>query len=505
MHFFLTLMVAMIVYKIGFGFDPFIHRAAQAKLAELGYILPKPFYYLGQYTLVVWLSKVFWLPLALVDKILVPALAAIFLPATIYYSLKNILLNKKLLLVVSCLLLILVTPLFFYTVPQSLANLFLLVLVFLIFEKLIKQQKVTPWHWLIVLAICLIPPLAGIPAGILLAINQNIKISKYQRTLKILYFIIGSLAIPLFFVLASLISNFRISLSLNNLVNLGGLFNNLFSYLPFYSVYHLVYLFKYNWLILFVLILIAGAYYLVKTKQKKLLVVSCQLLVVLLINLFLLGFFEFKSVIDYEQAEFVKRLGQIIILVLSPLFLIGVYFLLSKMIQLKAGKWMIVALAAGLLTTTLYLSYPHVDAFNKERGYSVSKADIKAVHLINLDGFGKDFVVLANQSTAAASLQEFGFKKYYEGKCQMSNVKCQMLFYYPIPTSSPLYDLYLKMVYDQPRMEYINQARQLTGAERVYVVINDYWLDAKKRIEQAREIADLEINIDNQVWVFRFE
>ena len=488
LHFFLTFIIAVVVYKIGYGFDPFVHRAAEYKLAELGYILPKPFYYIGQYTLVVFLSKIFFVPINLIDKILVPVLAAITLPVIGYYSLNKFVNNKNLLLIAYCLLLIAVTSLFFYTVPQSLANLFLLILIFLLFNNINKYLT-----WFLVIIIFLIHPLAGIPALILAGV----------KNFKKLFYILASILIPLFFIFGSLISDFKIKFSFNNFSNLRGLFENIFSYLPFYSVYHLIYLIKYNWIILFILIIIAGIYYLIKTGNKKLLVVSCKLLVVLLINLILLSFFEFKAVIDYEQAEFVKRLGQIILLVLAPVFLLGVYYILDKINNLKAGRYMVIVLVAGILTIGLYLNYPHVDAFEKNRGFSVSKADIEAVRAINLDGAEKNFVVLANQSTAAASLQEFGFKKYYT----ISNAKFQIpnLFYYPIPTSSPLYNIYLKMVYNGPSLEYIEEARKLTGVARIYFMINDYWLDAKKRVGQAREIADEEFNINDKIWVFRFD
>ena len=479
LHFFLTFIIAVIIYKIGYGFDPFVHRAAEYKLAELGYVLPKPFYYIGQYTLVVFLSKIFFTPINLIDKILVPALAAITLPVIGYYSLNKFVNNKNLLLIAYCLLLIAVTPLFFYTVPQSLGNLFLLILIFLLFNNINKYLT-----WFLVIIIFLIHPLAGIPALILAGV----------KNFKKLFYILASVLIPLFFIFSSLISDFKIKFSLNNFSNLTGLFENIFSYLPFYSVYHLIYLIEYNWIILFILIIIAGIYYLIKTGNKKLLVVSCKLLVVLLINLILLSFFEFKAVIDYEQTEFVKRLGQIILLVLAPVFLLGVYYILDKINNLKAGRYIVIVLAAGILTIGLYLNYPHVDAFEKNRGFSVSAADIEAVRAINLDGAEKNFVVLANQSTAAASLQEFGFKKYYGN-----------YFYYPIPTSSELYEIYLKMVYNGPSLAYINQARELTGVTRIYFVINDYWLDAKKRVEQTRVIANEEFNIVDKVWVFRFE
>jgi hypothetical protein len=152
----------------------------------------------------------------------------------------------------------------------------------------------------------------------------------------------------------------------------------------------------------------------------------------------------------------------------------------------------------------LYLSYPHNDALEKGRSYAVSKYDLEAVKWIDADGANRDFVVLANQSVSAAALQEFGFKKYYENKTQNSINKTQKIFYYPIPTSSPLYEIYLDLIYNGVTREKIQKARELAGAEEVYLVINSYWLDAKKRVEEAKLLADEYEEIEGKVWVFGF-
>ena len=86
LHSFLIFSIALIVYKIGYGFDPFVHRASENALSDLGYILPKPLYYIGQYVLVVFYEKILFLKISLIDKLLTPLLAALTLPTIIYYS-----------------------------------------------------------------------------------------------------------------------------------------------------------------------------------------------------------------------------------------------------------------------------------------------------------------------------------------------------------------------------------------------------------------------------------
>jgi hypothetical protein len=488
-HFFLSFMIGVVVYLVGYGFDPFVHRAAELKLSELGYILPKPYYYIGQYSLVVFISKIFVLSIETVDKLLVPVVSALSLPVIAYSSLKKLVKDRQLLLISIVAILFVVTPLFFYTVPQSLANLFLILLTFILFGKIASNQKVSVWYSLFALSIFLIHPLSGIPAFILVGLSLL-----KRGVIKKVFILISSFLIPLFFLVGSQISNFKVSLSLSSFSNLYGIFNRSFEYLSFYSVYHFIYFISFNLVLLLLLVLIAGGYSLFKAKKTHAMSFMLSGFIILIVNLIVLGFVEYRSVIDYEQAEFAKRLWQIIVLVVSPLFVIGIYYISSKIMQLKAGRIILILLISSAATISLYLSYPHSDAFNKNRGYSISQADVRAVRLIEIDSNGEDFIVLSNQSTAAAGLQEFGFKAYYSD-----------LFYYPIPTSSPLYEIYLRMVYDGPSLDLINEARDLSGVSKVYFVINDYWLDSKKRVEQASLISDLHMNVDNKVWVFRFE
>ncbi|MHB8904376.1 MAG: hypothetical protein ACYC40_04750, partial [Patescibacteria group bacterium] len=48
LHYFLSLLIAVIIYKIGYGFDPFIHQATMELIDKKGLVAPKPPYYLGQ-------------------------------------------------------------------------------------------------------------------------------------------------------------------------------------------------------------------------------------------------------------------------------------------------------------------------------------------------------------------------------------------------------------------------------------------------------------------------
>jgi hypothetical protein len=149
-----------------------------------------------------------------------------------------------------------------------------------------------------------------------------------------------------------------------------------------------------------------------------------------------------------------------------------------------------------VVSAALYLTYPRYDNYFNSRGYSVSSADIASVDWINRDATG-DFIVLANQQVSAAALSQFGFKKYYGAN---------QLFYYPIPTSSPLYNYYLDMVYKKPSRETMFQAMDLAGVNQGYFVLNKYWWAFKKILDEAKLSADSFMDFNNgEDFMFKYE
>jgi len=81
LHYLLSFSVALIVYKINYGFDPFIHQATLELIAKTGAVYPKPPYYLGEYSLSIFFNKVFGSSIYWLNRLIVPVLAAVFLPS----------------------------------------------------------------------------------------------------------------------------------------------------------------------------------------------------------------------------------------------------------------------------------------------------------------------------------------------------------------------------------------------------------------------------------------
>ncbi len=85
---FLLNSIAIIIYKFGFGFDFFIHQSTMELIDATGSVDPKPFYYLGQYSLIIIIHKIFFIPIYYIHLLLVPILASILIPVNLFRVLK---------------------------------------------------------------------------------------------------------------------------------------------------------------------------------------------------------------------------------------------------------------------------------------------------------------------------------------------------------------------------------------------------------------------------------
>ena len=144
-----------------------------------------------------------------------------------------------------------------------------------------------------------------------------------------------------------------------------------------------------------------------------------------------------------------------------------------------------------LLTSSLYLSYPRNDAYTPFHGHTLSATDISAVRFIDTDGGKTPYIVIANQVLASAAIREFGFKTYFIIE---RNGKKESVFYYPIPSGSPLAQQYYSML-NAPSRQTMIQTMSTVGVARSYFVVRDYEprfpvivRDAKKTANEWQEI-----------------
>ncbi len=513
-HLLFTFSVANTIFPLGFGYDPFIHQATEKYILEYGFIFPKKLYYLGQYVFVGFLSKLFQISSMVIDKNLVPALAALLLPSTIYLWAKKILNikyqifeeemhNKNHLFLYSFipLFLFLFIPfsIFTFTTPQNLGYLFVLVLIFLFFNN--YKLRITAYG-LFSLMILMIHPLAGIAVFIFLFVLIISRLN-LKKWLKFLFYIILSFSCIPIFLFFKLLTGFEVHL-VNNF-NLAAFYHNLFRWSPdlFWSP-NLMHLLKsaayFLWqpVAVFAIIFILALFAIYKFKNNPLISLFLNFLIsfiILFINSIILYFFiNFPFLIASERGDFAYRLFVLATFFLIPLAIFFISLFLYSFIPQKRKLLFIILimLIAGGVTSSLYFSYPRQDVYYYERGFNTSQYDFDAIRYLE-ENTREPYVVLANQQVGAGALITYGFR-YFD----------HQYFFYSIPTGGELYQIYWRIVYENAGREEIKKASELTGAKIVYVYFPDYWFNLgslrKNLTPQADQIWELEKGV-----IFRFK
>ncbi|MBU4482275.1 hypothetical protein KKC16_02380, partial [Patescibacteria group bacterium] len=230
LHLFFTFSIVNIIFPLGFGYDPFIHQATEKYILERGFILPKPFYYLGQYSLVIFFTKIFHISHTIIDKNLVPLLSSILLPMSIYFVFKD---KKSLIthysLLITFLFLLIPFSILTFTTPQNLADLLVIILAFLGLSYLLKHKPPIYFLTLLAVAILFIHPIAGL-AGIIFIFILWLNKLNIQTWLRRLSYVFLCFSAPIAFALLSFVSRFKVGW-VNNF-NLVDFFNNSFRFFP---------------------------------------------------------------------------------------------------------------------------------------------------------------------------------------------------------------------------------------------------------------------------------
>jgi hypothetical protein len=541
-HYFLSFSVLWIVFKIGYGYDPFIHQATVRLIDKQGAVFPKTPYYLGQYSLILIAHKIFFIPIAWLDKLLVPALAALTLPPTIYLFLKKIKIsNLQSPISVLCLL-ALPFSIFTLTVPQSLAYLFLLLSIF--FSFFARGRNETILSFLLAGAALVTHPVAGIPAllfALAMLINRQpanifcfapknkntadeicldkpkegvlriktIKISEKKHwrfsipkmkdlflsknVFLALIYLSAAAILPLLFYLTSKNSSSAASDSASAGLALPSVVfprqeNILLNFIYFFL--------GNEWLILIILAIAAGyAIYRYRSKFKEFIILS-GMAIGLLVAYFVTSNLNFSFLISYERGDYAQRILFDAFIFIVPILAV----LAAKFINLILSarpflKYCWLAMLVILIAVSLYGSYPRIDRYYNSHGFSVGADDLAAVNWIARDANKTPYVVLADQQVSVGALWTFGFSHYYKNN----------IYFYPIPTGGSLYQIYLDMVYKTADRATALRAADLTGASTVYFVINKYWTDFDKIVERAKIDASSFQNINNgEIYIFKY-
>ncbi|HEU0051198.1 MAG TPA: hypothetical protein VFQ60_04045, partial [Patescibacteria group bacterium] len=469
-------LLAPIIYKIGFGFDGFLHRAGESILLQTGTLLPKPAYYIGQYVFVTWMARLFSAPVQIIDIFLVP-IGAAFIPWLIA------LFAKKRLYFISLGALLIPFSFLIATTPQSFA--FLLGFAALCFAMTFRAGRIS-WlpSFLVSLWALATHPLAGLPFfGITLLILWVVKAEqKKQNILRAVLpwmLIVGSATVvPLAFVANSFLSKGTATWQWTALTDFRTYASWFVSLIPPQTHTALWADFAAFAQYLFPLIILTTGLIALKDKRQRafygLLIMSALSLA--LASLFLKTAGDFSFLIDYERGNYADRLLIVAGFILSLPAFMGASELIEQFTKKSALASLALILAAGsFYGAKTYLALPRNDATIVGHGWSVGAADLEAVQWIDGDAKGRPYTVLADQSVSAAAVATLGFKRYAGD-----------IFFYPIPTGGALYQLYLAATGNHPSREIMTQAGSLGASNRVYLVLNNYWWNADHVAEALR-------------------
>ncbi|OIO20297.1 MAG: hypothetical protein CO029_00120 [Candidatus Magasanikbacteria bacterium CG_4_9_14_0_2_um_filter_41_10] len=535
-HLFTLYAIAPMLYPLGYGFDAFIHRATEQWIFAHGFILPKQPYYIGQYSLVVFFSRITYLPLFWIDIFLVPLLAACLIPPVVSQSIKRFWPHMQSSWHVVLTLSIAFIPFlsFHLTTPH---NLVVLLSLLAIFSTFAYQKDGTSWYipFLLTLSALITHPLVGAPifGFFLTAILIKKSSSRVWKKIWLSLSGLGQLVLlPLLF-------------TINNLRTGNGLpeFRN-----PFTAIPHFLELFSrpywylqyapikwelvYTWerlIIPFAIILAVGGFLVYKKKTIDIYLYPVTALAIFLSAWLLRSWITFPDVVVYEQGDYPLRLIKASMLFLLPWMLYGIYIFLTT-IKKSSVRTLIILFCASALTMSLYFSYPQRNIKARFPGFNITQADFDAVEWIHKhetrfaisptfipdptitigtigelqsgdiinEMYQADYIVLANQLVSAAALTKYSFAKSYQ-------TSIGELFYYSIPTGGPLYQQYGKMLYEGQKREFMIAAMDLVHVDTSYFVINTYWANADEIIEGAKKTADSWQNIDDgAVWIFEY-
>lgn len=498
LHLLTTVSVVAIVYQVGYGFDPFIHRATEELIAHSGVVTPKTPYYLGQYVLITFFSHLTGISIHSLDIWLLPLGAALFLPwaaalawhylsrphrvttSTDESSTPNAVAAFSLLLAPFAGWLV--------TTPQGLGNLWLVVTV-----TLLAAGSVSSWPLMTLGALTTLTfhPVSGLPliAVALLAASQHSSVAR-KHWLSALVCLGGITILPAAFWLQSHVSTAAGGFAFGPIQwqSLSTLLATLLPHFPrslslSQDWFHLLGG-NAGWLLAILSVIGLAAWWRARHANTLWPLVGGAIITAggaLLTQ----AFIQFNSVAASEQLDYPRRILAVALLFLLPVALAGVATLTTRVATRPrlAGLWL--GLFTLTLTASVYAAYPHADAQNPGRFYSTGSADRLAVRLIN-EHFGADtpYIVLANQAVSAAALEAFGFSHYYA-------TSAGPLFYYPIPTTSPLASDYLAFMNQTESFQTITtRAMDRVGVQAAAVVVNRYWTNASGVIAAATPTAD---------------
>ncbi len=499
-HTFTALCVSMIVYAVGFGFDPFLHRAAQEELAIHGFIEPKQILYSGQYVFVVAVHYITHIPIKIIDIWSVPVFSSFLIPIATYFGLRDGWgLQKRLAMFWWPICLILPFMLMTFTVPFTWTYAWFVAIIFLL-PASIKSSLASIALMITSLAMILFHPLLAVPTCVFVfgfiawtRLNNII----WRSLVIFITFVLLCASVPAMFYVYQVLSGQEMLISQigENLNAFYYLFLNPFTDpYPFIPLYlQIIYAIRY-WspMIIFAVGICLMA---LKAQKMKFIYMYLVLGIGLLVSLFGLStMFVFKNIISHEQSEFALRILTVLYLMPIPVFVVW-FATLSKRLWARV---LLVVLVITMIIHAWYFSYPQYNLKYPYISPSVSGADVEAVHAMDELAGEKQYLVLSNQMTSAAAIQEFHFAKYI-------TLDNEQVLWYAIPTGGKLYEYYSRAIYEGPYRAIFDELHEKTGVGIIYFVLQDYWKWYDGFVQELENGADSQFTVHGgDITIYQF-
>lgn len=505
LHLFTAFGVALVAFRYGFGYDPIIHQTAERFIMEHGKILPLQPYYIGQYALVTTLSFLTSLSTDLIDRALVPILAAVSLPLIgIVGLVRGYSLSIRTAIggVLILFTLFPISPLTF-TVPHNLSVLYTLWWLFLIplFGRSLLETTAVIGSSLAALAV---HPLLGGPllVGTLIRALQLKMNHVPPRVIATIGVTLVTTAIIGMFALVRI----KAGLAPFEFSHIGqGLqaFVSFFAppaFSPITQV-HLIALYYYEYFIK-IIIPVVGFFLLWKrlpAKSVRILILSISGGMLTSILLFLC-FMSLPGIVPAEQYEFVLRLRDAFGMILFFAVVVWGCARFSGRAVRTAAYSALALLALGAASAmSLYLTYPQTNDVRRYAGENVSSADLAVVRTIEEhESPAKEYVVLSPSLISALGLREVGFDRTFE------TPSGSWAHAYPINPNEALFPYAQEALYRGLSRSNREQLYALVSGRTIYFAVPESWWRREEIAGEMQAIGAVNIESAGSHDLYRF-
>ena len=484
LHSFVIFSVIGFAYVNGFGYDVFVHEATVAYIRLHGFILPKKPYYIGAYVIMLPFLEMTGMAAGTLLRWLLPVLAAIFLPSTLYVCS-----DKPRPVPYWILWMTLYAP-FTFSVPYNIALLFAVMALLLVALNThldsdsvvladvgIQNQKASGkfilfWipdfsgmtNRMLFAALCLSlvsacsHPMVGFPVLVIVLL-----LGLFRRLARSLSF--GFVA-TFFAVLVPLFVYVRLSGGAVLIPTFYALWDSaciLFHSPAVFSWTHPLWSLLYALYAIWPWILFAFGIYGLRKSNRLLIGSSLGVIAAAILSAATL---RYRDIVPQEQYEFAYRLIALAPWIVFPGLVALALDVQTKLTRKFAAVWLVVL--SLLITAAWFVAYPQYNPAMPYFAPSISSDELSAAAWIESTTAGKTHVVLAPQLVSAGALRLVGFGpsiKTSDGD----------IYPYAIPTGGNLYRLYLEAVSGMNLNQTLNRVADYAKVQTYVFVIPSSW------------------------------